>query len=376
MKCGIGIKLFTLCLIVCVGYGKDQTRPLDSGIKIEYAQNLTIEPQPWGYLVGIKDPVSGEMSKHNLVDQKETPPAEIGSNFISIPKERIAALSTTYYGPFGALDAIDTIVAVENRALVWSPEIRQHIEEGLIGQVGPSHSIDLEALVYLQPDLVLFSRIDSGQNSPEERLRRLGIPSMVTSAWRENSPLGRAEWIKLFGILMGKEESAVDHFNEVRAEYEKLVKLVADIPASQRPRILASAPYGGTWYLPGGESYTAHLIKDAGGEYLWAHLSGSGSRPIDFEAAFASAFEADIWINPSHHTTLRSLGSLDRRFRNLPIFRAGKIYNHTKQSHEAGANQYWEEASVHPERVLSDLIHIFHPKLEKRRELIYYEQLK
>jgi len=346
-----------------------------SGVEIEYAQNLSIHCEPWGYLVKIKDPASDNTREYYLVLKGEIAPDEMGNSVIPIPVERMAALSTTYLGPLLALGAEDRLAAIESRSLIWSPTIRYLIEEGRIGEVGPSHRMDLEALIHLKPDLVLFSRIDSGQLSPAERLQRMGIPSIATSAWQENSPLGRAEWIKLFGLLTGKESEAMAHFNKVQKKYDQLRNKVAPHTSKVRPLVLASAPHGGTWYLAGGQSYTARLIEDAGGNYIWSDLPGHGSSPVDFEAAYAKAFQADFWINPGSHRRLSSLGSSDRRYERLPVFQSGSVYNHTKRMAPGGANDYWERAAVHPEEVLADLITIFHPNLAESTEFIYYEKL-
>ncbi len=297
-----------------------------------------------------------------------------GGEVIRVPVRRIVSLSTTYLGPLEALGALDRVVAVDDSAHVFSSVLRERVASGEIREVGSVDRLDIESLLAARPDLVLLTRISPGRSDLEQRLRSAGIPVLVTAAWRETTPLGRSEWIKLFGILTGREEEAFRIFRESRARYEALAAKVRAAD-SARPRILLSAPYGGTWYVPGGASYTASLIEAAGGDYLWSANRSTGSFPLDLEAVLARGLEADFWINPGRHRSLAALARSDERFQRLPAFREGRVYNRTRRVGPAGGNDFWESGAVRPDRILADLIAILHPGLLPDHRFVYYEKL-
>jgi iron complex transport system substrate-binding protein len=128
--------------------------------------------------------------------------------------------------------------------------------------------------------------------------------------------------------------------------------------------------------MAGGESYTAQAIRDAGGDYLWADVPGSGAIPLDTERVFLKAAHADIWINPSFYRSLRELYGADQRFQKFRAGQTGHVFNNTKQRTASGGNSIWERGIVHPDDVLADLIKVFHPERMPDWEFIYYEQLK
>ena len=293
---------------------------------------------------------------------------------IPVPAERIVSLSTTYLGPLEALGALDRVVAVDDAAYAFSPVLRDRVASGKIREVGSVGRLDIESVLAARPDLVLLTRIGPGGDDLEQRLRSAGIPVLVTAAWRETTPLGRSEWIKLFGILTGREEEAFEIFNAGKERYEALAAKVRALDPS-RPKILLSAPYGGTWYLPGGDSYTASFIEAAGGDYLWSSNRSTGSFPLDLEAVLVRGLEADFWINPGRYRSLAELAGTDERFRRMPVFQEGRVYNRTRRIGSTGGNDFWESGAVRPDSILADLIAILHPGLLPDHRLVYYEKL-
>lgn len=350
--------------------------------RIEVATNLSIEEKAAGaFEVTIADPVHPEQTNHyrllsreNLADDESLPAKEGGPPEIVVPVEKIVSLSTTYAGAFAALGAVDHLIAVDNAKYLFAPALRERAANGDILEVGAAGRLDLEVIIALQPQLVLLTQINPGQENLVSRLEAAGIPVLVTAAWRENSPLGRSEWIKLFGILCGEEERAETLFSKVRERYESLRNRVAESDPAP-PQVLLSAPYGGTWYMPGGDSFSVQLLKDAGAQSLWPANPSTGSFPIDIESAMLRGFKADFWLNPGQYASLAELAAADPRFADLPVFAADRVYNRNAQVSPNGANDYWESGSVYPDRILADLISIFHPELLPDHELFYYRKL-
>ncbi len=350
---------------------------------IQEAKNLSIMEAPGGhYEVKVVDPVHPSRTlSFRLVDRDSpnpgspTPAVEGGPATIPIPARRIVSLSTTYVGAFDALGAIDHVIAVDDANHIFSKTLRKRHELGLIVEVGSPVNLDLETILSIDPDLVLMTRINPGQQSIEERLRAAGIPVLITGAWKEHEPLGRSEWIKLFGILTGRRGEAFRIFEESRNHYQRLSERVAQ-SESDRPSVLLSAPYGGVWYMPGGKSFSARFLEDAGADYLWSENESTGSFPVDLESALLKGFKADFWLNPGRYSSLAELGTADKRFRVLPAFRQGEVYNRIARIGPSGANDFWESGSVFPDRVLGDLIAIFHPELLPDHEFYYYRKLR
>ena len=343
---------------------------------IQFASNLSIREQSAGkYSVTIQDPVRTSQKLHYHLFRQGSPSPEATAHPIKIPADRIVSLSTTYVGSFAALDALDHLVAVDNSDYLFSARSRELYEAGEILEVGRAGNVDLESIIAIQPDLVLLTQINPGQNALVERLEKAGIPVLITAAWRENDPLGRSEWIKLFGILTGEKDRAFEIFDQTADRYQSLKDRVrASEP--EKPKVLLSAPFGGTWYMPGGKSFTVQLMADAGAEYLWSSNDSTGSFPVDLEAAFARGFQADFWLNPGGYDSLSEIATADPRFTAFPVFKGDRLFNRTQRVGPTGANDFWESGSVYPDRVLADLVKIFHPSLLPDHSLFYYRQLR
>ena len=128
--------------------------------------------------------------------------------------------------------------------------------------------------------------------------------------------------------------------------------------------------------MPGGDSFIARAIQDAGAHYLWSDDPSRGSLPLDTERVFLKAAEADYWIHPSHYRSLSELFNADPRFAKFGAAQINQVFNNTRQVSKNGGNNIWERGIVHAEEVLADLIKIFHPDLLPEHELLYYENLQ
>ncbi|GAL75808.1 vitamin B12 ABC transporter [Nonlabens ulvanivorans] len=146
----------------------------------------------------------------------------------------------------------------------------------------------------MQPDLVMGYGID-GDNPIYESIQKAGIPVIYNGDWIEKHPLGKAEWIKLFGVLYGKEKEADRIFKEIEKEYLE-TKILAQTLES--PSVIAGATWKDTWYLPYGNSWQGKIIADANGNYIYANTTGTGSLSYNVESVLTDAQNADIWIAP------------------------------------------------------------------------------
>jgi iron complex transport system substrate-binding protein len=274
------------------------------------------------------------------------------------------------------LEVLDRVVAVDTIDWIYNRDIRARYSEGELVQVGSGADIDVERIISLEPDVVLMS--PAGPDDPAiERLHGAGIPALAYADWREQSPLGRAEWVKLIGVLTGRLDRATEVFSDRVQRYESLVSATSDMPTDERPTIMANAPWQGNWPVPRGESYVAQLFADAGGAYLWADTSGAGSLFLDLEAVLARAAGAEYWINLNAGWDSRSdVTDLDPRLAAFAAFRTGRLYHYNGRVRESGANDFWESGATRPDLVIADLISILHPELAPDHEAVYYRRLR
>jgi iron complex transport system substrate-binding protein len=141
---------------------------------------------------------------------------------------------------------------------------------------------------------------------------------------------------------------------------------------TEKPTVFANTPFEGTWYMPGGQSFTAQLLADAGADYLWADDESTGTLFLDFETVFDQAATADYWINIGFFGGLADLTAADERFSDFAAYQNNGVYNNDARTNDFGGNDFYEGGVANPHLVLADLIKIFHPELLPDHEFVYY----
>jgi iron complex transport system substrate-binding protein len=315
-----------------------------------------------------------------LVPQGSPAPPPAGyAGVISLPVRRIASLTTSALPHLADLGALDRLVAIDTVDYVYSRTVIDAVAGRRIAEVGTATEFDLERLLAERPDLVIASAY--GPDDPTiERITAAGIPVLVYADWREETPLGRAEWVRVIGLLLEREATARELFETREAAYRELAERVAAAVDPEgslpRPTIMANAPWQGSWPVPAGESYVARLFADAGGAYLWADQPGTGSRFLDLESVLARAAAADYWINLNVGWRSRSdVTRLDPRLAAFGPYQSGELYHHNRRVRPSGANDFWESGAARPDLVLQDLVRILHPDMLPGETLYYYRRL-
>lgn len=291
--------------------------------------------------------------------------------YVRRPCTRIASLGSVYtqmfyeLGALGAVKAIDNIDYVNNRAV-----IEKH-ERGDLTELARTPVIDVEQTLQLRPDMVFAYDMGTGIDA---RITEAGIPVAVSLDNLEESPLGRAEWIRFFAEFVGRRERADSIFRATEKKYRALQARAAGF--TDRPTVLSELRYSDAWYMPGGRSYVAALLRDAGATYLWEDDAHTGSLPLSFEAVFRRAKDADYWIHLSLVRTKNELLAFDSRYAHFKPFASGNLFNNTRNTNAKGYSDYWESGMIHPERILEDLISIFHPASPADTVRHYYEKIE
>ena len=285
---------------------------------------------------------------------------------INIPVKKAVVLSTTAIAFMERLDLLERIVAVENKNLIYS----ENVQNLPVKEVGSGNSLDLETILILHPDIVLTFGTGSSTYDDYPRLKTANIPAVLTAEWMESHPITRFEWIKVFGILFGKEKEADSIFTETLEKYNSLSELARKV--AKKPLVLTGYPQGSEWLAGGGKSYFAKFLQDAGAKYIWENTDNTGTLTLNIETALQSGAKAEFWLHPSLWTSKAEILQNDSRMTMI----SGKIYQSSKRTGKNGSKDFYESAVAYPDLVLADLIFIFHPEILPLHKFVYYESLK
>ena len=301
-----------------------------------------------------------------------TAPELAQATVLQVPLQKVVALSSAQVGYMVRLGVQDRIVAVGEGRYIVDSAVYAGVASGTVAEVSNGNSLDLEKLIALQPDLTM-TFATGGAHDDYERINALGLPLMLTSEWQEESPLAKAEWIKLYGALFGMEALADSIFEQSKNAYMQSVDGgVAGVsparggseqqrasegdssPTQPCPRVLVGMSYGGVWYAPGGNSFTARLIKDAGGCYLWA---ADTSRELKFtlEEIMAIADSVDVWVNPGMFSTPDEILAAEPRVKFIKAFREKHVCQNDGVKGPGGGNDFYESAVAYPAEMLQNL---------------------
>jgi iron complex transport system substrate-binding protein len=296
------------------------------------------------------------------------------AHVIETPVRSIIGMSSMHVALIDFAGADDLLTGLGNVKYASSPKVRQYIATGKIKEVGQESNLNNEMVLTMHPDVIMAVGNVNAKVNRFKVLTDAGIAVIQNSEFLESTPLGRAEWVKLMGALVGKEALVAQKFDAMETEYNRLVQLTKTV--GSRPHVITTMPVKGTWYVPEGNSYLTHFIQDAGGSSKWADVKGIGTLPLSFELVAPEALKADFWLNIGYVNSKQEMIGRDSRFADFKPFKTGNVYNYNKKVNAAGANDYWESGAVNPHVVLSDLIRIIHPELLPNHELVYYKQLK
>ena len=334
---------------------------------LQYSKNLKIGKSCGEQVAEIRSIVGSDTLVKRFVlrpkgsDRGTLPKGLEGATVLQVPLARAVALSSAQVGFMARLGLENAIVAVGEGKFIADSALYERVQKGEVAEVGSGPTLSLEKLLALKPDLVM-NFATGGAYDDYQRIEALGLPLMLTSEWQEEHPLAKAEWIKLFGMLFGKEALADTVYEQSKLFY--LVtssftsinsSLISDASRLERPRVLVGMSYGGVWYAPGGNSYTAQLIQDAGGCYLWAGTEERELR-LPLEQVIALADSADIWINPGMFSTAEEILGAEPRVARIKAFREKRVFQNDGRKGPGGGNDFYESAVAKPEKVLNDFV--------------------
>jgi iron complex transport system substrate-binding protein len=352
---------------------QDLQYPDTSLRSVKYAKGFRFERDAEGTILILSDPIKAgkEIARYRFLKTKSGVKPLEGYTDIVVPVKRLAASSTTHAGFLSAIGAGDQLMGCNNPERLYDTLLFNRFLKGDLVRMGRDLEYNLEYLIASKPDLVLQTGID-GQFNPDARLTGMGIPVMYVLEWMESTPLGRAEWIKVFGLVTGEVRVADSLFNLIEKNYLFSAKLGRESP--DKIKVLTGNVFKGTWYMPGGKNYMARFFEDAGMDYLYENTDQSASLALSFESVVYQLAEAPVWINVNVDSLSQLLAAEPR----YSVFRAMKdcrVFSVFNRVNAHGGNDFWESAVVRPDKVLADLLAIAHPELIPDHIWNYYKPL-
>jgi iron complex transport system substrate-binding protein len=346
--------------------------------KIGRAERFTLQKKNGYTEVLIINPWQGANNvnqTYRLVKKGSVLPEGMDSStVIFVPLEKIICMSTTHVAMISALGEEKSIAGVSGTGFIFSPELIQMTEEGLIEDVGYEANLNNELILKISPDLIMIYGIGSESVGYVGKIKELGIKVIINADYLETDPLAKAEWIKLFGALYCKEDLADSIFESEVAEYSKIKSFISR-SIKKRPKVLLGLPFKDTWYISPGNSYISRLINDAGGDYLWSGTESSVSMPFGIENVYLRGLSADFWLNTGSVNSRNEISAVDQRLEGLPCFKSDNLFNNNKRITARGGNDYWESGSLYPHLLLNDIAAILHPELFSDHELMFYRKI-
>ncbi len=378
-------RLFFLAGIVLFGIGcgqrtggsSAQTSRLLKRMPVNYAHGFQIDYYSGYRELRIVDQMAGKADTlyYLLVDSGVAAPTDRpGVPVIVTPVRQFAVQSSVHVALADFVGVGDRIVGLGNFKYVNSPVVREGIRTGKVREIGIDSRVNSELLISMRPGLLITMTNPDATAGQYKPVADAGIPVIPDAEWLETSPLGRAEWVKLIGALVDREDSVAKKFDSVARAYQRLAAIGS--AATTKPTVIVNMPFKGTWYVPAGGNYQTQLLHDAGATYPWADTKGANSLSLTFEAVAPVALKADYWLNLGYVDSKNDVLGRDSRYSGFHSFETGALYNFNKRVNDIGSNDYWESGIVNPHLILADLIRILHPGLLPQDTLYYYKQLK
>ena len=360
-RCIIGAMLL-IVLLFSVSACRFNTQVKEEKVEVDnlmrYARNVTVCQKDYGYLMEVICPWDTTLSLGKFALVKDTTAAvdKDVASVLQVPMKSVISFSATQWAVFLRLGEIDRVKGILEGRFVTDSTMRSLLAQQKVYDIGTEASADIERMIQLQPDALLYSPYFDGNQGG---LNVTGAVLFPFADYMENTPLGRAEWIRVIGILAGCEDKADAWFDDIERRYNALSTLCADV--EHRPTVFSDLAFNGQWYVAGGRSYIAKLFADAGADYIWKDNPSTASVPMDAESILAKAQHADFWRVINSNPFPMTYDALAKENPVYPLFDAYK--NHQIIVCDILSTGYFEQSQCEPDLLLADFIHFFHPEL-------------
>ncbi len=366
--------LTTATALVLAGCKPSATQVANDGADstFRYAEHITMERHDGYTTARLSDPWKPGRTLHTYIMVARADSARMAGRLpkgtvVYVPLRRAVVFTTAHANLAEMLGAGQSVAGVADAQYIHIDDIQRRLKAGTVADVGNSMKPDVEKIVALHADAVFLSPFEN--SGGYGRLEKINTPIIECADYMENGALGRAEWMKFYGKLFGREAEADSLFAEVERNYKSLKEKAAQSKLTRS--VLPDRKTGSVWYVPGGKSSVGRLYEDAVGRYAYAGDNRTGSIALPFEAVLERMGQADFWILSYNGSMTRSqLLAEYRGYSALKPFKTGEVYGC-----DVDRTRYFEEASWRPDWLLADLIQLFHPDV-RLRQLRYYHKLR
>jgi len=295
-----------------------------------------------------------------------------GGTKLKIPLSSLAVNTFSYFTFLDLLDEEDAIKGVTDGFRIYHPGILHKLETGEITDLGDPFHPNVEKTLALGPQAIISSAYAQRDNY-SERLIDAGLPVIYTLEWMENSPLARAEWIRLIAAFFDKEAMGDSIFADIEHRYQQLQDKIKSV--SPQRTVMSGDNFQDTWYVPGGNSFHATLFGDAQLDYLYKNNQEHGSIGLDIESVLTRFGKADFWFG-CEADTYAELAEKDAKYLLLQSVKKRQVYNNHNRITPAGGNDFFESAIASPDLLLSDLVKAAYPEILPGYSFTYIKPLE
>ena len=381
------MKYAKLLTVVKHGDG-EETSDAAEGIDYQYAEALLANPWKAGTMLHryilIPKGEEGDKTVAMLAKRRSTG-ARCTTDTVRTPVERSAVFIAPHCQLMYELGCQQAIRGVCDLDYINIPDVKKRAAlsgntsaQNTIVNCGSSMAPDIERIIALKPEAILLSPFEN--SGGYGKLDKLHIPIIEAADYMESSPLGRAEWMKFYGMLFGNEEGksngisgsceskADSLFAKIEKEYLKLKAEAGKLPKGLS--ILTERKTGNVWYVPGGQSTIGILLKDANARYIFEDDQHSGSLAMSPEQILAKGKQVDVWAFKYFGGAPLSQAQLLQEYdgyKALAAFNRGNIYQV-----DTSTVPYFELTSFHPELLLREFIILAHG--ERFGKLRFYKK--
>lgn len=336
-----------------------------------YASGFTVSYHDGYTLLEICDPQNSDTQKFSYALVKDDYNVGLPDNctIIKIPVKSAVCMTSLQLSNFLKLRLADKVSGITSTRHLHDSIMNERLRKELTHKIGIEGNFDNEIIMAINPDIIFISPFKRGGY---EALRNVDMPLVPHLGYKELTPLGQAEWIKVVGLLTGNTSLANETFNGIERRYNELKAMTDSV--TERPRVFSGEMRSGNWYAVGGKSFLAQLFADAGADYFLEDNNESGGVTLDYETVYSNAVSAPYWriVNSfDGDFSYDALAALDNRYTDFDAWKnRGVIYSNMNEV------PFYERMPVEPEVVLADFIYVFHPKLLPDHKPVYYHLLK
>lgn len=366
--------LFASAIITACSGGVNRSARSDGDtLHLKYATNLTIVRYDVYTEVKLADPWNSGKTLHTyiLVPKSQDGFVEThGETVVRVPLQRSVIATSVHCGLVQSLGKKEAIAGVCDLQYIHIPWVVEQCQKGAVADCGSGLAPTIETIIDLGPDALFLSPFQN--NGGYGKLEDINVPIIETADYMETSALGRAEWMRFYGLLFGAEQEANALFRQVESNYLRLKELA--MTSSVRPSMVMDKQTGSVWYVPGGRSTVGRLIADANIDYPFAKDEHSGSLPLPFESVLEKAGDCDLWAfryNSAFPATFASVLSENQGYAQLKAFRNRQIYGCN-----TATSTFYEETPFHPDLLLRDFIIMAHPDLDSLGTPRYFVKIE